>query len=68
MDKEIVSEEIKKEKEYPATILSYMKCYPKEKCFYVTADGLVFLSREHKQAVAHQRGLKNGELQTIKVK
>lgn len=64
MDKEIVSEEIK----YPAAILPYMKCYPKERCFYVTGDGLVFLGREHKAAISHQKGLKNGELQTIKVK
>ncbi len=68
MDKEIVNEKIKEKKEYPVAILPYMKCYPKEKCFYVTADGLVFLGREHKIAISHQKGLKKGELQTIKVK
>lgn len=68
MDKEVVGEEVEKKKEYPAAILPYLKCYPGERCFYVATDGLVFLGREHKAAAAHQKGLKNGELQTIKVK
>lgn len=68
MDKENIVQEVEKGVEYPALIVPYLKSYPREKCFYVTSDGLVFLGREHKAAISHQKGLKNGELQTIKVK
>lgn len=68
MDKETIVQEVEKGVEYPALIVPYLKSYPREKCFYVTSDRLVFLSKEYKAATAHQRRLKNGELQTIKVK
>jgi hypothetical protein len=68
MDKENIVQEVDKGVEYPSFIVPYLKSYPREKCFYVASDGMVFLGKEYKAATAHQRGVKNGELQTIKVK
>lgn len=46
----------------------YAKSYPANKVFYVTSDNQVFLQGDHNMAVLHQKTLKEGELETIKVK
>lgn len=52
----------------PGFLASSVKNYPGEKQFHVTSDGMVFLDKEENLALAHQRTLKKGEVQTIKVK
>lgn len=48
----------------PAYLAQYRKTYPSCKTFYVTADDLVFLANQLKQAQAHQKTLGKGELRT----
>lgn len=45
----------------------YHKSYPSNKVFYVTSDNQVFLSADHNMAVLHQKTLKDGELETVKL-
>ena len=66
--RKIFVQEVDKGVEYPSFIVPYLKSSSQRKCFYVASDGMVFLGKEYKAATAHQRGVKNGELQTIKVK
>lgn len=48
----------------PSFLAQYRKSYPDNRKFHVTSDGLVFLEREYKKAVAHQKRVGNGELTT----
>lgn len=48
----------------PAFLTQYRAVYPTSKKFHVTSDNLVFLEREYKQALAHQRTIGKGELST----
>lgn len=52
----------------PGFLAAHVRNYPGETEFHITSDGMVFLSREEDLAQAHQRTLKKGKLQTIKVK
>lgn len=48
----------------PDFLKQYRAAYPKNKKFHVTGDHLVFLNREYKQALAHQKTIARGELKT----
>ena len=52
---------------YPAFLDSYVKAYPKEKVFHVTADKQVFLDKDYHFAKAHQNGLGKGEITTYNI-
>ena len=39
----------------PDKLTSYTNAYPHEKTFYITSDGQVFLSKNKKEAEAHQK-------------
>ena len=52
---------------YPAFLDGYVKAYPKEKVFHVTADKQVFLDKDYHFAKAHQNGLGKGEITTYNI-
>ena len=52
---------------YPSFLDSYIKAYPNEKVFHVTADKQVFLDKDYHFAKAHQNGLGKGEITTYNI-
>lgn len=48
----------------PAFLAQYRNCYPNCRKFHVTGDNQVFLEREYKKAVSHQKKVGKGELKT----
>ena len=52
---------------YPAFLAGYIKAYPNEKVFHVTADKQVFLDKDYHFAKAHQNGLGKGEITTYNI-
>lgn len=56
-----------KKPKYPAFLDGYIKAYPKEKVFHVTADKQVFLDKDYHFAKAHQDGLGKGEITTYNI-
>lgn len=54
-------------KEHETLLAQYIERYPSNKTFHITSDKQVFLADALNFAQAHQRTLKNGELQTINI-
>lgn len=46
----------------PAFLDQFRKCYPDNKTFYITTDGMVFLENQENDARNHQRGIGKGEV------
>ena len=50
-----------------ALVKEYSQKYPKNKIFYITTDGYIFLENAKSLALEHQKKL-DGKLVTIKIK
>lgn len=65
-EKENNSNKAQKNKSLSNGMEIYFKCYPEETVFYITSDGQVFLQKNKNDALAHQKRLGSGEIETIK--